>query len=152
MIAEIAVRRHELEARQAREAEQERRAADADTHRRHNDNRLIAEVREPLDKFLSESPPRSCSSPHLLDATSGPPALLAKRPRGSAIDDVAFMQRLGATMLEVADAARRAGCPTVALRAYVDVTQTFDGPDYPDLRMRANIGSRDIRAQLTGAK
>jgi hypothetical protein len=151
-IAEISARRHELDARRAREAEQQRKTADAEAQRRQSENRMIARMREPLGKFLSETPPRSCSSPHLLDAASGPPALLAQRRRGSAIDDMAFMQRLGATMLEVGDAARQAGCSAVARRAYDDVIRTFGGPDYRDLQMRAKIAIRDIGPQLAGTE
>jgi hypothetical protein len=62
------------------------------------------------------------------------------------------MQRLGATMLEVGDAARQAGCSAVARRAYDDVIRTFGGPDYRDLQMRAKIAIRDIGAQLAGTE
>jgi hypothetical protein len=151
-IVEIAARHHELEAHRAREAERERKIANAEAERRQSEKRMIANMREPLGKFLSETPPRSCSSPHLLDAASGPPALLAQRRRGSAIDDMAFMQRLGATMLEVGDAARQAGCSAVARRAYDDVIRTFGGPDYRDLQMRAKIAIRDIGPQLAGTE
>jgi hypothetical protein len=151
-IAEIAARHHELEARRAHEAERERKAAYAEAQRRQSENRMIAKMREPLGKFLAEMPPRSCSSRHLLDAASGPPALLAQRRRGSAIDDVAFMQQLGATMLAVGDAARQAGCSAVARQVYADVVRTFGGPDYLDLQMRAKIAVRDVGAQLAGAE
>jgi hypothetical protein len=151
-IAEIAARHHELEARRASEAEKERKAASAEARQRQSESRLVAKMREPLAKFLAEASPRSCSSRHLLDAASGPPALLAQRRRGNAIDDVTFMQRLGVAMLEVGDAARQAGCTAVARQVYDDVMRTFGGPDYADLQMRARIAIRDVGSQLAGAK
>jgi|SRR5262245_5272658 hypothetical protein len=138
-VAEITARHRDAVARVAREAERERQDADVEAKRRQHEDRAIAKMREPLAKFLAEAP-KSCGSQHLLNAADGWPTLLAQTPRSGGESDAAFRRRVGATMLDIANAMQQAGCPAAARQVYNDVLRVFVGSTYADLRLRAQFG------------
>jgi hypothetical protein len=142
-VAEITARHREAVERVAREAEHERQSALLKANRRQTEDRMIARMREPLAKFLAETP-RSCHSPRLVEAASGPPSALAQLRRSGGEIDEAFVQRVGATMLDIGDAAQQAGCPAEARRIYDDALRTLVGSSYADLRLRAQFASAYI--------
>ena len=137
-VAEITARYQEALARVARQAEHERENAHNETKRRQAEDRMIATMREPLARFLAETP-RSCSSQHLTDAANGPPFLLASLQRTGGGTGAAFKQRVGATMLDIGDAVQQAGCPFVARRIYDEALRTFVGSNYAEVRLRAQF-------------
>jgi hypothetical protein len=137
-VAEITARHREALERVAKDAERERRATNAGDRRRQAEDRLIAKVREPLSRFLAETP-RSCASQNLADAAGGPPALAARTQRSGADTGTLFLRRVGAAMLDVADAAQQAGCTAAARQIYEDARRTFAGPDHAELQLRAQF-------------
>ncbi|HEU0218517.1 MAG TPA: hypothetical protein VFQ90_17815 [Stellaceae bacterium] len=142
-VAEIVAHHQEAMARVAREAEREREGARAEARRRPSEDRLIARMREPLARFLAERSP-SCGSRHLADAASSAPSMIEQMRRNGRPIDTAFMQRVGATMVDIGNAAQRAGCPAEARLIYDNVVRVFDGPRYADLRLRAQFASAYI--------
>jgi hypothetical protein len=123
----------------AHEADRERAIENINAKRRQTEDRAIAKMREPLDKFLAERGPRSCGSQHLVAAASGPPSLLAQIERSGSEIDAAFMQRAGAAMLDIADAMQQAGCHAAAGQLYDVALRTFSGSTHAELRLRAQF-------------
>jgi hypothetical protein len=73
--------------------------------------------------LLPETPP-SCGSQHLLEATQA---------------EAAFGRRVAATMLDIGEAAQKAGCPTTARQIYDDALRALVDPRSADLRLRAQF-------------
>jgi hypothetical protein len=137
-VAEITARYRAALARVSREAELERQAAAVEAKRRRTDDQMISKVREPLGKFLAEAPP-SCGSQHLFEATQASSFLMTQvRGNGGEID-TAFKRRLAATMLDIGDAAQKAGCLAAARQIYDDALGTLVDPRSADLRLRAQF-------------
>lgn len=147
-VAEITARHQEGLARVARQAEHERENAQVETKRRQAEDRMIAKMREPLARFLAETP-RSCSSQHLADAANGPPFLLASLQRTGSEIGAAFKQRVGTAMVDIGDAVQQAGCPFVARQIFDEALRTFVGSSHAEVRLRAQFAIAYITRNAT---
>jgi hypothetical protein len=147
-VAEITARHREALERVARDAERERAMAHTEAKRLQAEDRTIAKMRESLHKFLAERAPRSCGSQHLV-AMSGPPSLVAQIQASRSEADNAFTQRVGAAILDIADAVQQAGCHAAARQLYDDALRTFIGPSHADLRLRAQFAVASITRSST---
>ena len=137
-VAEITARYQEALARVARQAGHERESAQIETKRRQAEDRVIAKMREPLARFLAETP-RLCSSQHLVDAANGPPSVLASLQGTGSEIGTAFKQRVGTTMVDIGDAVQQAGCPFVARQIFDEALRTFAGSSHAEVRLRAQF-------------
>jgi hypothetical protein len=137
-VAEITARYRAALARASREAEQKRQTAAVEAKRRRTDDKMISKVREPLGRFLAETSP-SCGSQHLLEAMRGSSSLMTQVHGNGGEIDAAFRRRVAATMLDIGDAAQRAGCLTAARQVYDDALRTLADPRSADLRLRAQF-------------
>ena len=105
---------------------------------------LIAIVRQPLSDFIKESPP-ACDSRNL-GKTSGNALHLSKLVERGAIDlSAKHRLDLGSTIVDIADAALKAGCKEEARALYDYVIAVFVGGNFASIRQRAQIGIEDLR-------
>jgi hypothetical protein len=86
-------------------------------------------------------PDGSCSSVHLQSARAG---VEKARSWWGSDGTLARETRIGDMSVDIADAARRHGCPEVAREIYDDVIATYVGPRFTRLRQRAEQGIRQL--------
>lgn len=113
----------------------ERRQAEAN-------EQLFGLARAKLADFEAEHP-KSCSSKNLRKASAFAHQVL----RAAATDSrlASLIPRAGSELLDVADAAKKAGCKPFAREMYDFVIKAFISPMDAALRQRAQIGIDDMR-------
>jgi hypothetical protein len=103
--------------------------------------RMEDTVLGPMRAFEAERP-KSCNSTNLMEAEgTANYAVNVMTPRTHTLSGATAA---GDWMLQVADAARRAGCKDVARRLYDRVLQIYVGFVFSSLRERAAVGVRDL--------
>jgi len=105
--------------------------------------RILDLIRKPLSRFLNESPPR-CDSENLRKAVANALNVVEIIEARKIETDPEEQVILGATIVDVADAARKAGCNKEARAIYDYVVGVFVGSGYAALRQRAEIGIQDL--------
>ena len=103
--------------------------------RRANVDNLLKMVRDPLDAFRTEKPPR-CDFPNLVTAASRAMHIAVElAERKKLMGDLGLL--LGSATLDLADAAREFRCLTRARDLYDFVITIYVGQDNAEIRMRA---------------
>ena len=103
--------------------------------RRANVDNLLKMVRDPLEAFRAEKPPR-CDFPNLVTAASRAMHIAVELvERKKLMGDLGLL--LGSATLDLADAAREFRCLTRARDLYDFVIAIYVGQDYAEIRMRA---------------
>jgi hypothetical protein len=103
--------------------------------------RMEDTVLVPMRAFEAEKP-KGCNSKNLGEAEGA--ATYAVNVMTPATHTLSGAMAAGDWMLQVADAARRAGCKDVARRLYERVLQIYVGFVYSSLRERAVVGIGDL--------
>ena len=103
--------------------------------------RMEDTVLVPMRAFEAEKP-KGCNSKNLVEAEGA--ATYAVNVMTPATHTLSGAMAAGDWMLQVADAARRAGCKDVARRLYERVLQIYVGFVYSSLRERAVVGIGDL--------
>ena len=105
--------------------------------------RILDLIRKPLSRFRNESPPR-CDSENLRKSVTNALNVVETIESRKIKMDPKEQLNLGATIVDVADAARKAGCNKEARAVYDYVIAVFVGSGYAELRQRAEIGIQDL--------
>ena len=105
--------------------------------------RILDLIRKPLSRFINESPPR-CDSENLRKSVANALNVVETIESRKIKMDSEEQLNLGATIVDVADAARKAGCNKEARAVYDYVIAVFVGSGYAALRQRAEIGIKDL--------
>jgi predicted nuclease with TOPRIM domain len=105
--------------------------------------RMLDLIRKPLSHFTNESPPR-CDSENLRKSVANALNVVETIESRKIQMDPKEQLNLGATIVDVADAARKAGCNKEARAVYDYVIAVFVGSGYAALRQRAEIGIQDL--------
>ena len=108
--------------------------------------RMLDLIRKPLSLFTSESPPR-CDSENLRKSVANALNVVETIESRKITMDPKEQLNLGATIVDVADAARKAGCDKEARAVYDYVIAVFVGSGYGALRQRAETGIQDLGAR-----
>ena len=108
--------------------------------------RMLDLIRKPLSLFTSESPPR-CDSENLRKAVANALNMVETIESRKITMDPKEQLNLATTIVDVADAARKAGCNKEARAVYDYVIAVFVGSGYGALRQRAEIGIQDLGAR-----
>jgi hypothetical protein len=108
--------------------------------------RMLDLIRKPLSLFTSESPPR-CDSENLRKAVANALNVVETIESRKISMDPKEQLNLGAIIVDVADAARKAGCDNEARAVYDYVIAVFVGSGYGAVRQRAEIGIQDLGAR-----
>ena len=108
-------------------------------------HKAVEDARRPARAFLAEKG-TDCTSPRLKEAVSkvtdtANAVAAAMRP------DYATMLEAGATVLDVADGAKKKGCVRDARELYEFVLRNFAGLGYAELRERATVGIRELKSK-----
>lgn len=104
---------------------------------------LISLVRQPLSEFTKESP-ASCDSKNLGKASSYARLLVKLVDDGTISLGPRHLLDLGATIVDIADAARNASCNDVARDLYDHVIAAFIGANHAPIRQRAEIAIQQL--------
>jgi predicted nuclease with TOPRIM domain len=107
--------------------------------------RMLDLIRKPLSLFTNESPPR-CDSENLRKSVANALNMVETIESRKITMDPKEQLNLGATIVDVADAARKAGCNKEARAVYDYVVAVFVGSGYGALRQRAETGIQDLGA------
>jgi hypothetical protein len=105
--------------------------------------RILDLIRKPLSHFINESPPR-CDSENLRKSVANALNVVETIESRKIRMDPQDQLNLGATIVDVADAARKAGCNKEARAVYDYVIAVFVGSGYAALRQRAETGIQDL--------
>ena len=105
--------------------------------------RMLDLIRKPLSDFTNESPPR-CESENLRKSVANALNVVETVESRKFKFDPKEQLNLGSTIVDVADAARKAGCNKAARAVYDYVIGVFVGSGYAALRQRAEIGIQDL--------
>jgi seryl-tRNA synthetase len=105
--------------------------------------RMLDLIRKPLSDFTNESPPR-CESENLRKSVANALNVVETVESRKFKLDPKEQLNLGSTIVDVADAARKAGCNKAARAVYDYVIGVFVGSGYAALRQRAEIGIQDL--------
>ena len=105
--------------------------------------RMLDLIRKPLSDFTNESPPR-CESENLRKAVANALNVVETVETRKFKFDPKEQLNLGSTIVDVADAARKAGCNKEARAVYDYVIGVFVGAGYAALRQRAESGIQDL--------
>jgi predicted nuclease with TOPRIM domain len=108
--------------------------------------RMLDLIRKPLSLFTSESPPR-CDSENLRKAVANALNVVETIESRKISMDPKEQLNLGAIIVDVADAARKAGCDKEARAVYDYVIAVCVGSGYGAVRQRAEIGIQDLGAR-----
>ena len=108
--------------------------------------RILDLIRKPLSRFRNESPPR-CDSENLRKSVTNALNVVETIESRKIKMDPKEQLNLGATIVDVADAARKAGCNKEARAVYDYVIAVFVGSGYAELRQRAESGIQDLNAR-----
>ena len=105
--------------------------------------RMLDLIRKPLSQFTNESPPR-CDSENLRKSVANALNVVETiESRKINMDPIEHLN-LGSAIVDVADAARKAGCNKEARAVYDYVIAVFVGSGYAALRQRAELGIQDL--------
>jgi predicted nuclease with TOPRIM domain len=107
--------------------------------------RMLDLIRKPLSLFTHESQPR-CDSENLRKSVANALNVVETIESRKIKMDPKEQLNLGATIVDVADAARKAGCNKEARAVYDYVIAVFVGSGYGALRQRAELGIQDLGA------
>jgi hypothetical protein len=107
---------------------------------------LLKFIREPLDAFRKEKPPK-CDSPNLRKAMSVSVDLFEELSKKLAKSAGILAPQLGAATVDIGDAARDANCPKQARIVYDFVIEGYTDSNYAAMRQRAEIGINDLRSR-----
>jgi seryl-tRNA synthetase len=105
--------------------------------------RIFDLIRKPLSDFTNESPPR-CESENLRKSVANALNVVETVESREFKFDPKEQLNLGSTIVDVADAARKAGCNKEARAVYDYVIGVFVGSGYAVLRQRAESGIQDL--------
>ena len=105
--------------------------------------RILDLIRKPLSRFTHETPPR-CDSENLRKSVANALNVVETIESREIKMDPEEQLDLAATIVDVADAARKAGCNKEARAVYDYVIAVFVGSGYAALRQRAEIGIQDL--------
>ena len=105
--------------------------------------RMLDLIRKPLSDFTNESPPR-CESENLRKSVANALNVVETVESRKFKFDPKEQLNLGSTIVDVADAARKAGCNNEARAVYDYVIGVFVGSAYAALRQRAERGIQDL--------
>ena len=105
--------------------------------------RILDLIRKPLARFTNESPPR-CDSENLRNAVANALNVVETIETRKIEMDPEEQVNLGTAIVDVADAARKAGCSKEARAIYDYIVAVFVGSGYAALRQRAEIGIQDL--------
>jgi predicted nuclease with TOPRIM domain len=105
--------------------------------------RILDLIRKPLSDFTNENPPR-CESENLRKSVANALNVVETVESRKFKFDPKEQLNLGSTIVDVADAARKAGCNREAHAVYDYVIGVFVGSGYAALRQRAERGIQDL--------
>jgi hypothetical protein len=105
--------------------------------------RILDLIRKPLSDFTNENPPR-CESENLRKSVANALNVVETVESRKFKFDPKEQLDLGSTIVDVADAARKAGCNREAHAVYDYVIGVFVGSGYAALRQRAERGIQDL--------
>jgi hypothetical protein len=106
-------------------------------------SKAVEEARRPVRAFLAEKG-ANCASPKLKEAAAKVTDM-ATAVATAMQPEYANMLDAGATVLDVADGAKRKGCARDAKELYDFVLRNFSGLGYAELRERATVGIRELK-------
>jgi hypothetical protein len=105
--------------------------------------RILDLIRKPLSDFTNETPPH-CESENFRKSVANALNVVETVESRKFKLDPKEQLNLGATIVDVADAARKAGCDKEARAVYDYVIGVFVGSGYAALRQRAESGIQDL--------
>jgi len=108
-------------------------------------SKAVEEARRPARAFLADKG-ADCSSPRLKEAMSKVTDM-ASAMASAMRPDYATILEAGAAVLDVADGAKKKGCTRDARELYDFVLRNFAGLGYAELRDRATVGIRELKAK-----